>query len=136
MIEVEQHRSRYPFCQVGEAFDVPCFHLQRTFDVPMTRELTAVFQGSVKVGTAPIFRIVREYSRTKIRAESSSNGSKVAEWRFHSAQKSELSSHQMARKLRIGGFTPHKIRAELSSNGSQLKLRTAGLTPHFHAELL
>ena len=33
----------------------------------------------------PVFRIVREYSRTKIRAESSSNGSKVAEWRFHSA---------------------------------------------------
>ena len=44
---------------------------------------------------------------------------------------SELRGHQMARKLRSGGFTPHKIRAELSSNCSQLKLRTAGLTPHF-----
>ena len=30
------------------------------FDVPVTRELTAVFQGAVKVGLAPIFRIVRE----------------------------------------------------------------------------
>ena len=46
--------------------------------------------------TRPIFRIVREYPRTKIRAESSSNGS----------------------ELRSAGFTPHKIRAELSSNGS------------------
>ena len=40
--------------------------------------------------------IVLEYPGTKIRAESSSNGS----------------------ELRSAGFTPHKIRAELSSNGS------------------
>ena len=32
----------------------------------------------------------------KVRAESSSNGSEVAECQFQSAQKSELSSHQMA----------------------------------------
>ena len=61
-----------------------------------------------------MFWIVLEYTGTKIRAESSSNGSKVAEWRFHSAH----------------------IRAELSSTASQLKLRIAGLTPHFHAEPL
>ena len=81
------------------------------FDVPMTRELTAVFQGSAKVGTFPDFSDCAGVHRTKIRAESSSNGSKVA---VSLRTKSELSSRQMA----------------------QLKLRTAGLTPHFHAELL
>ena len=45
-------------------------------------------------------------------------------------------AHQMARRLRSAGFTPHRIRAELSTNGSQVELRTAGSTPHFHADLL
>ena len=52
------------------------------------------------------------------------------------AQTSELRAHQMVRKLRSGGFTPHKIRPELSPNDSQLKLRTASFIPHFHPELL
>ena len=60
-IEVERHRSRYPFCSGWETTlsmfltftsreqsNVP-------FDVPMTRELTAVIQGSVKVVTFPDF---------------------------------------------------------------------------------
>ena len=42
----------------NDAFDIPGFSpsLEQSnvrFDVPMTRELTAVFQGSVKVGTFP-----------------------------------------------------------------------------------
>ena len=84
------------------------------FDVPMTRELTGCLSGLSENWDFPRFFGLC--------------GSTPA-------QKSELRAHQMARKLRSGGFTPHKIRAELSSNGSQLKLRTAGLTPHFHAEL-
>ena len=61
-------------------------------------------------GLAPIFRIVQKCIRTR----------------------SELRAHQIVRRLRCAGFTPHKIQAELSSNGSQVELRTAGLTPHFH----
>ena len=60
-----------------DAFDVPCSHL---------------FQGSVKVGTFPDFSDCAEYPRTKIRAESSSNGSQL--------------------KLRTAGLTPH-FHAEL-----------------------
>ena len=49
--------------------------------------------------------------------------------------KSELSSHQKARKLRSAGFTPHKIRAELPSKGSEG--RCAGFTPHkIHVQTL
>ena len=84
------------------------------FDVPVTRELMAVCQGAGNFGTYPDFSDCAGVPRTKIRAESSSNGSEVRGARFPS----------------------HKIRAELSSNGSQLKLRTASFTPHFHAELL
>ena len=84
------------------------------FDVPITRELMAVCQGSGKFWDfSPDFPCCAGAHRHKIRAGSSSNGSEVAECRFHSAQ----------------------IQAELSSNDSQLKLRSAGLTPHIHAEL-
>ena len=74
-----------------DAFDVPCFHLQGTEQRGIRRTDDTRVDGcrsglSESWDFSPIFRIVREYPRTKIRAESSSNGSKVAEWRFHSAQ--------------------------------------------------
>ena len=86
-----------------DAFDVPRFHVQRTEQ-----------------------RAIRRTDDTRF--DSCLSG--LSESGSTPAQKSELRAHQMARKLRSGGFTPHKIRAELSSNGSQLKFRTAGLTPH------
>ena len=97
-----------------DAFDGHCSHPPRERSIVCLCVQTRVDDLFSNIGTCPDFRIVREYPRTK----------------------SELRAHQMARKLRSAGFTPHKIRAELSSNGSQLELRTAGLTPHFHAELL
>ena len=102
-----------------DAFDVPCFHTQRTEQRAKRRIDYKRVDGCLS-GRSEIWDFPRFFGLC---------GSTPA-------QKSELRAHQMARKLRSGGFTPHKIRAELSSNGSQLKLRTAGLTPHFHAELL
>ena len=102
-----------------DAFDVPCFHLQRTEQRAIRRtddtRVDGCFSGLSESWDFPQFFGLC--------------GSTPA-------QKSELRAYQMARKLLSGGFTPHKIRAELSSNGSQLKLRTAGLAPRFHAELL
>ena len=102
-----------------DAFGVPCFHLQRTEQRAIRRTDDTRVDGCLS-GLSENWDFPRFFGLC---------GSTPA-------QKSELRAHQMARNLRSGVFTPHKIRAELSSNGSQLKLRTAGLTPHFHAELL
>ena len=59
-----------------------------------------------RVDGLPIFRIVREYpphKKSELRA--SSNGSESGV-RSSLRTKAELSSHQMARKLRGSGFTP------------------------------
>ena len=67
-----------------------------------------------RVDGLPIFRIVREYPRTKIRAELSSNGSESGV-RGSLRTKSELSSHQMARMLRVADSLRTKTSA-LSSH--------------------
>ena len=104
-----------------DAFDIPCFHLQRTEQRAIRRTDDTRVDGCLS-GLSESWDFPRFFGLC---------GSTPA-------QKSELRAHQMARKLRSGGFTPHKIRAELPSNHqmAQLKLRTAGLTPHFHAEPL
>ena len=59
--------------------------------------------------------------RTKIRAELSSNGSEVAGCRFHPAQKSELSSHQMVG--RDGGLDSEPGDGDFSPSSSPVSLR-------------
>ena len=77
---------------------------------------------------------VRGSLRTKIRAESSSNGSEVRSVPsagVTSPQKSELRAHQMARKCGVRGSLRTKIRVESSSNGSEVRsVPSAGVTSH------
>ena len=82
--------------------------------VRMTRELD-LLSGEI-LGLAPIFQIAREHPRTKIRAESSSNGSESCGVPVSLRTKSELSSHQMASQLVVADCR--------------------GSPRHFHAELL
>ena len=87
-------------------FDRHCFH---TFvDVPMDRGPMNLVREELRISRGIIV-----VAPGKIRGESSSNGSEVAECRVQSA----------------------KIRAELSSILYPRNLRSAAFTPHFHAEL-
>ena len=132
MVLVEQHRSHYPLKSLP-------FSLTRTccFGWVRTHSLLLAFTLQRKEQ-----RAIRRTGDTRVDGCLSGRSESWDFPRFFGlcgstpAQKSELRAHQMARKLRNGGFIPHRIRAEISSNGSQLKLRTAGVTPHFHAELL
>ena len=87
-----------------DAFDVPCLHppenratCDSTYWWHASWRLS--FRAQWKLGLLPIFRIVREYTRTKNRAELSSNGSQL--------------------KLRTAGLTPH-FHAELLWNGQHV----------------
>ena len=75
-----------------DAFDVPCFHLQRTEQRAIRRTDDTRVDGCLS-GLSESWDFPRFFGLC---------GSTPA-------QKSELRAHQMARKLRSGGFTPHKI---------------------------